>query len=51
MAYYCMVEFHWTPSQILEIMEDDCMKAFVNASIQLKIEAEKKERRKIERGL
>ena len=45
--YYCINKYHWTPSQILEMSEEE--KAFIHATIDIRIESEKKMEKEIER--
>lgn len=47
MAHYALHKFHWTPSQVNNLSREEL--AFVAASIQLKVEAESKEQRELER--
>jgi hypothetical protein len=45
-AYYCLHKFHMLPSQFVELEENE--KAFVIASIQIKIDAEKRKQKEME---
>ena len=46
-AHYCLHEFNWTPSFFIELDENE--KAFVIASIDVKVEKETEEKKKLER--
>jgi hypothetical protein len=47
MAYYVLHKFHVIPSVFLRLQEEE--RAFICASISLRVEAEKKENAKIKR--
>lgn len=49
MAYYCLHKFHWTPSQILQNLENEEYKAFIEACISIRIDAEKEQEKKLKR--
>jgi hypothetical protein len=48
MLHFCIQRLHWTPRQYLELSEKE--RAFVVASIRLRIEAEEKELKKAKRA-
>lgn len=48
MAYYCLTKWHWSPRETAKIFEEDEeTKAFIQASIELIIEENKKQEKKI----
>lgn len=45
MAYYCLHQFHWKPSEFLGLPRRE--RAFIAAAVELRIEQEKKEQKKL----
>lgn len=45
-AYYCLHEFHWVPSRFVNMAENE--KAFVIAAIDIRLEKEKADRKRME---
>lgn len=46
-AHYCLHEFHWTPSFFMDLDENE--RAFIIGSIDVKVEKEMEEKKKLER--
>lgn len=43
-AHYCLHKFHWRPTEVLTLSIEE--KAFVAASIQIKVDGEKEQEKK-----